>query len=567
MFRCKAHLILCLLLLIHILLVGYGAAVCSPTVNEPGHLVAGLSHWEFGRFELYRVNPPLVRSVAALPVMAVGYEPDWDGFYESPGARPVFQMGKEFVQANGPRSAFLFTIARWACLPFGIVGMLTCFVWARDISGVRAGLLAAAFWSFSPSIIGSAHFITADAHASALGVLACFFFWKWLRNPTWRNVVISGLLLGAAELTKSTLIVFYPIWPFIWLIYRVIERRLLCRVIWTTEMPMLVVRMAIGLYVLNLGYAFEGSGQRLGEFEFVSRLFAGEKESPNEPSNRFRGTVLEKLPVPFPKNFLLGIDIQQRDFENLGKPSYLRGRFQDHGWWYYYLYVVMVKVPVGLLLLGTLAAVRVPWMRDIRKDVVVLAIIPAVIFIVVSSKTGFSQHARYILPCFPFTFILISVVLVHAKLDRLLKRVVAVCLSWLIASCVMTYPHTLSYFNEFSGGPFNGPQHLLNSNVDWGQDLFFVQRWLKKHPDKNSIALAYYGYFSPQDVGFHGVTPVTADSETIAISVNLFYGYPATARDGSEEPSYRVQPLPFDPKDYEISHAGYSMLILERKKL
>lgn len=128
------------MLAIHTLLLGYSAYVHSPTLNEPGHLVAGLSHWKFGRFELYRVNPPLVRMVAALPVMAVGYEEDWTGFYEGPGARPVFGMGEDFVAANGERTFFLTTIARWACIPFSWLGAIICYLWARDLYGRPAGL-------------------------------------------------------------------------------------------------------------------------------------------------------------------------------------------------------------------------------------------------------------------------------------------------------------------------------------------------------------------------------------------------------------------------------------------
>ena len=106
--------IIFVLLLVHSGLLAYSAYVHSPTLNEPGHLVAGISHCKFNRYELYRVNPPLVRMVAALPVMATGYEEDWSGFYDGPGARPVFRMGEQFVAANGERSYFLFMIARWA---------------------------------------------------------------------------------------------------------------------------------------------------------------------------------------------------------------------------------------------------------------------------------------------------------------------------------------------------------------------------------------------------------------------------------------------------------------------
>ncbi|MCG8450391.1 MAG: glycosyltransferase family 39 protein, partial [Pirellulales bacterium] len=193
-----------MLLLIHTGLLTYSAYVHSPTLNEPGHLVAGLSHWKFGRFELYRVNPPLVRMVAALPVMAVGYEEDWSGFYEGPGARPVFGMGEDFVAANGDRSFFLFMIARWACIPFSWIGGIVCYLWARDLYGRPAGVMACTLWCFSPNILAHASLITADAGGTALGVAACYTFWQWLKKPTWTQAALTGVVLGLAELAKTT---------------------------------------------------------------------------------------------------------------------------------------------------------------------------------------------------------------------------------------------------------------------------------------------------------------------------------------------------------------------------
>lgn len=65
----RASLVALLLLLMHAGLLAWSIPRHSPTIDEMGHLAAGLSHWEFGRFDLYRVNPPLVRMVAALPLM------------------------------------------------------------------------------------------------------------------------------------------------------------------------------------------------------------------------------------------------------------------------------------------------------------------------------------------------------------------------------------------------------------------------------------------------------------------------------------------------------------------
>jgi len=46
-----------LLLAVHAAMLAYSAQVQSPTLNELAHLVAGISHWKFGRFEVYRTNP------------------------------------------------------------------------------------------------------------------------------------------------------------------------------------------------------------------------------------------------------------------------------------------------------------------------------------------------------------------------------------------------------------------------------------------------------------------------------------------------------------------------------
>ena len=169
------------LLLIHTALIAWSGWWQSPTLNEPGHLVAGLHHWDTGTFYLYRVNPPLVRLVAALPSTIVGYTADWSGFYEHVGARPEFDMGEDFVAANGRQSMLHFRLACWACIPFSMLGAWVCFAWARDLFGNAAGGFAASLWCFSPMVLGHASMIAPDAHATSLGLAACHTFWRWLQ--------------------------------------------------------------------------------------------------------------------------------------------------------------------------------------------------------------------------------------------------------------------------------------------------------------------------------------------------------------------------------------------------
>src|SRR5205823_5342074 len=82
-------------------LLAWSAYRHSPLGDEVGHLPAAISHWQLGAFDLYRVNPPLVRLVAGLPMIVGGAELDW-GTYRSHSLtdRPEWKMGQAFVSAH-----------------------------------------------------------------------------------------------------------------------------------------------------------------------------------------------------------------------------------------------------------------------------------------------------------------------------------------------------------------------------------------------------------------------------------------------------------------------------------
>ena len=292
--------------------------------------------------------------------------------------------------------------------------------------------------------------------------------------------------------------------------------------------------------------------------------------------NRFSQTWLGSLPVPFPKNYLSGIDTQKRDFEE-GKWSYLRGEWKFGGWWYYYLYALAVKVPLGTWLLGILAVVlslgrsRVPerateppergvpsrpystgWLNEFTL------LLPAtIVFVLVSSQTGFNRHLRYVLPCFPFLFVWISKVAQSITLGH--WKVTAIggaALVWSISSSLWCYPHCMSYFNTLAGGPANGHAHLIDSNTAWGQDLLFFRRWSNSHSNARPLYLKYYGFINAKHYGIdcrHFVPQEFADDGAgvgprpgwYAISVHCIH-------DRSKEFLYFLQSQP-------VAVAGYSI--------
>lgn len=432
-----------LLLGTHAGLLAYSATRHSPTLNEPGHLVAGLTHWEFGRFEVYCVNPPLVHYVAAIPVLIAGYEPDWSGIYDSRGARPEFSMGENFIRANGERSIWLFTIARWACIPFSLIGGLFCFAWSRELwNSNLAGLISLTLWCFEPNILAHGELITPDCAASSFGLGATYLFWRWLKQPSWGRAVAAGLVLGLAELTKTSWIILFGLWPLLWLVYccwakmsvaggqsadtrrqtskaaaTVLPSRCFDQPSAINNQPFtqLATILVLALYVLNLGYGFDGTFTKLRDYTFVSHALTG--LDPGEPGNRFVDSWVGVLPIPAPKQYLRGIDLQKKDFEDYGQPSYLRGEWKAGGWWYYYIYGLAVKTPHGsqvmlLIALFTLFYGQSRWRESSNatsRDLIVLLTPAIVLLALVSSQLEFNHHVRYVLPVLGFAFVLTGV--------------------------------------------------------------------------------------------------------------------------------------------------------------
>ncbi|NQT14213.1 MAG: glycosyltransferase family 39 protein [Planctomycetes bacterium] len=505
--RCRPGIVVCMLMVVHVGLLAWGAWQHSPTYDEAGHLPSGLYHWRTGKFELFRVNPPLVRVVAVLPVLPVCPEVQWPEVTKSPIRRPEWVFGKALLETAGEDTRWLFALARWACIPFSLLGIWICYRWSTELFGQGAGLLAASLWCFSPNILAQGQMLTTDVPAASLGALAAYTFWHWLKTPSWKAAVIAGLMLGVVELTKMSWIILFGLWPAVWIIWRGWEHGS-CR--WSTfrdELAQITCTLLLAIYLINLGYGFDGSGQALGEDRFVSKALAGSEYSESlrtKGGNRFRDTWLEYIPVPVPREYLRGLDRQKWELDR-PRLSYLRGQWRERGWWHYYLYAMAIKVPVGTWILALLAlflAIVDFRCRAPAKDEWLLLVMPAVVILLISSQTGFNKHLRYVLPAFPFLFIAISrIALVFRWNHRWIASIGMLALTWSIGSSLWLYPHSMTYFNEAIAGPKNGPCHLGGSNLCVGQDLYYLRSWLESHPEAKPLHVTFKIFYDPAVIG------------------------------------------------------------------
>ena len=556
--RFRRHWIILAVVAVHVSLLAWGAYQHSPTIDETAHLPSGLSHWEFRRFDLYAVNPPLVRMVAAIPVLFSDARRDWSHYTVDRSRRQEFVVGRDFVRINGERIYWYFTMARWACIPFSILGALVCARWAGRLYGGWAGIGAAGLWCFSPTILGHGQLITPDVGAAAVGLAASYAYWRFMTRPTPKQAIVAGVALGAAWLTKATLLIFGIVWLVLWCLDRLILRRRAQR---PPRFGELVPVFLIAILVVHLGYGFEGSFTKLGDIDFISRLGVARDGTP-----RFSGHWTGEIPIPLPENYVRGIDRQKADFE-AGWESYLRGEWRKGGWWHYYLYGLAVKMPAGLFVLLVVGAALSFLGLPVTRDEWFLIMPAATVIAFVSSQTGFNHHVRYVLPAIPFLFVLACRVfglsryrrgaccepIGRPRWHRLVGATTVMAFSWFIVSSLSVYPHTLSYFNEFVGGPRHGHRHLLNSNIDWGQDLLYLRKWIDENPDARPIYLVYFGAWQMKPLVERWPVELLARSETIllpgwyAVSLNELYG--------------KHQGLHFLRTLKPIHRAGYSILV------
>ena len=486
------------LLAIHTGLLGWIAVWNAPVCDEVAHLTAGLYEWRYGQFFLYRVNPPLVKLVAALPAALGNPVTDWSRVADGSAIRMEFAVGRDFIHANAPNGYRYHTMGRLLCLPFTVLGGWMCFLWGRSLYGPRSGFISCLLWCVNPVVLGWGSTFTPDAASASFGLLAAYAFRNWLYRGTWTSSFWAGLTLGLCELTKMTWIVLFPLWPTLWLYWKWKSRN---QQQLQPKISQLFFLLCFSVYVLNVGYGFEGTGRELGKYDFVSQTLTGD-EVTGRLGNRFRDTILARVPVPLPYNYVRGIDLQKVDFEK-GMESYLFGTWSDRGWWYYYPVAASLKLPLGMLLLFVLAiGVHIIWSERFRisRDEIVLFLPAIIVFLLVCSQTGFGRYIRYLLPSLPAVLIFIS------KLWR------GVCwlrcrwllhglLLWSIVSPLRYYPYEISYFNELAGGPENGYRYLLDANVDWGQDLLRMKYWIGHHPEARPLYCIHTGYVSPADIG------------------------------------------------------------------
>lgn len=504
------------------------------THDEYWHLPVGYLNVKTGRFGFDNLNPPLVRMWAAAPLLLTSAQAGPADF-----ALDGTRHGDEFIAANPQHYFDWYTLGRTMIVLLSVLTGLVLALWAREWFGDAAACLCVLLWASDPNILAHGALVTTDFGATFFFVLTLYALWKYAERVTWSRALLFGLCLGLSQLAKYTSILLYPLSIVLWLVYRLRNETLAARPVKNILLQWFAA-WSLSLLVLNAGYFFEGTCSRLGSYQFGSQTLI-------DWSTRLE--PLDWVPVPLPRAYVRGID-RQRSIMEGRHPVFLDGQWRTDGFGHYYVMALLYKVPHALQLLVMLCGLFLirPGNVSRRPRIQSAILVPAALLLAVAGTSGMQLGVRYVLPMLPFMILFAGQVMQWFQPSRYWLRSALVALLIVAAPLSLRYhPQHLAYFNESAGGPVGGRDHLLDSNLDWGQDLRALKRYLETH-DLPDLGLAYFGTVPPHrlDIEYRVPPPRSPQPGWYAVSVNFVKGRPHWLR----KPDGEIRPVDFQEFGY-----------------
>lgn len=458
----------------------------------------------------------------------------------------------------------LLVRARLASIALGMVLLGLIFSWASALAGRSAAIIATTLAALDPNLIAHGSLVTTDMGLTTFLFGAAFAAWRIMRQPT--RLALAGLVLciTLAALSKFSAILLAPILGALgalWIIAPRVETTVIphdrrSKIRWVLAIAVVSSLTAYGATWAAYGFRFHAvaaADERLpdatarGDFH---RMLVAERilrqsdtVSLGWTNHLLMGAYRHQL---LPEALLRGVAFAR--MMAVRRQSYFMGQTSTRGSPLFFPASFLAKTPDVTLVAIGLALLLACWRRSLHWfDVACLMIPPAFIL---GSAMGSSLNLgyRHILPALPFLLVLTSgLAFEWQRWDR--RKRVALAMVTLPVAIISTQtvrsegtlhpvtPHFLAYFNWMSGGPDQGHQRFVDSNLDWGQGLPALHDWLTVHGETRPIHLCYFGMADPRahGIAYHPLPDCAGPGESPATPwIPAVSGRPVTIPDLEE---------------------------------
>ncbi len=498
----------------------------SPTFDEPTHLASGYSYLLFND---YRMNPEsgvLLQKYQALPLLVSGYRfPGGD----SPGWRQIkaFRVSRNFLYRSGNDAGGIVFSGRIMNLLLGILLGLLVFVWSRELFGTAGGIISLAFYAFSPTILANARLCTADLGVTLAFVASAWASWRLFQKLTPGRFAASAFILAALFLVKFSAVLMVPVY-LVMLGVRIIRNkplpvigfgknftipagqkgRMLCWLVGTGVASALVIWLCIwGAY--NFRYSMINNDPYVRRVQDNYWNLALRKSDPVTKVVR-----MAKEAHLLPEAYLYGFAYMWHC--STGRVAFMNGETRRNGWWYFFPYCFFVKTPLPLIMLVLFMMVMSAMKWAVRPHSIYmkrklklrmylftpLFALPG-IYLLFAMAGNLNIGLRHILVCYPPLFIFAGSAgkYFRKKIPMILPLFIVFVVTVFAMISFSAFPDYLAYFNGFGGGKDRAYLHLVDSSLDWGQDLPKLKKWLDRNRQNETVYLSYFGTADPDHYG------------------------------------------------------------------
>jgi len=498
------------LLGIHVCLAFWGVVNRSVTSDETGHLVAGYAYWRFGDYRLQPENGNLPQRWGALPLLLAQPRLDPASNRGDWAASRVWNVAQRFLFETGNNSDFLLLSARSTMLCWGVAAGLLVFGWASSLWGRTAGVGSLAFFVFSPTILAHSPLVTSDMCAAFFLLAALGTWWRMCLRPVPTRVAVAGVVTGLAFVAKFSAILLLPVFLGLGISTIVFPKSAL--------RPRPALRLAgayalsglIAIAVIWCFFGFRYRAANLSAAPFAQFYIPWETLLLN--GGIWTGVVqFFRRCFILPEAVLYGFSFVVYFAAERG--AFAAGKYSVTGWWWFFPFAFLVKSTVGELFATALVALRgLGIVRNLGsinlRKIPSSPLLPLAVFatvfgaVTLASKLNIGQ--RHILPLYLILFI-VSGGLFAARTPRVFRMLGVTAILLSAIESLSNAPNHLAFFNQLAGGPQNGWHLLVDSSLDWGQDVSALGSWVQKNRRPHEpVYVSCFGTADPEYEGIRG---------------------------------------------------------------
>lgn len=506
-----------LLALGHAGLATFAAREKSTTADELAHVTGGytFNHWH--DYRLHPENGILPQRWQALPAALgdTGYPA-----FTTPGWRKsvVWLVGYDFFyQGRNDPERLLFTARAMNSL-LGAATVLLVFFWSFRLWGAPGAVVSAVFCALCPTMLAHSGLATSDMGMAFFFLAFPAAYWRHLHDGRWRAWWLSAVLLGLAAVAKYTAVLMLPIAVVLALVRAAHPEPLVLagrtfRSGFGRFGAIAVSTAAQGLVALAVIWAFFGFRYSL----FNPALPGGDLNLPWDLLLNFGGWKAALIQSCrewrlLPEGWLYGLAFVLQHAQ--ARAAFLDGDTSIFGWVEFFPKTFLYKTPLPLLVALTAGALLLVLRLRVAARTQIAAhfykVAPLLALFVIYWLFSLTSHLnighRHILPTYPVLYIFCGVLAWagarawrHSRAGGLAgAAIIAGLLGWHAAVAARIHPHYLAYFSPVIGGPAEGYRHLVDSSLDWGQDLPALGEWVRTHRQPGEpVYVSYFGSGEP----------------------------------------------------------------------